>query len=54
MLDKNRPYDWYGNTVSTLLERGRNIWGHTVNFRSSKKSYLGQAGEERPGRLADL
>ena len=21
MLDKNRPYDWYGNTVSTLLER---------------------------------
>ena len=38
MLDKNRPYDWYGNTVSTLLERPEYM-GHTVNFRSSKKSY---------------
>ena len=37
-LDKNRPYDWYGNTVSTLLERPEYM-GHTVNFRSSKKSY---------------
>ena len=32
------PYDWYGNTVSTLLERPEYM-GHTVNFRSSKKSY---------------
>ena len=40
MLDKNRPYDWYGNTVSTLLERPEYM-GHTVNFRSSKKSYRG-------------
>ena len=37
-LDKNRPYDWYGNTVSTMLERPEYM-GHTVNFRSSKKSY---------------
>ena len=37
-LDKNRPYDWYGNTVSTILERPEYM-GHTVNFRSSKKSY---------------
>ena len=38
MLDKNRPYDWYGFTVSSMLTKPEYM-GHTVNFRSSKKSY---------------
>ena len=47
MLDKNRPYDWYGNTVSTLLERPEYM-GHTVNFRSSKKSYRDKRVKNAP------
>ena len=38
MLDKNRPYDWYGFTVSSMLAKPEYM-GHTVTFRSSKKSY---------------
>ena len=47
MLDKNRPYDWYGNTVSTLLERPEYM-GHTVNFRPSKKSYRDKRVKNAP------
>ena len=36
--DMSRPYDWYGNTVSTMLTKPEYM-GHTVNFRTSKKSY---------------
>ena len=36
--DTSRPYDWYGFTVSSMLEKPEYM-GHTVNFRSSKKSY---------------
>ena len=36
--DRTRPYDWYGNTVSTMLSKPEYM-GHTVNFRSHKKSY---------------
>lgn len=46
-LDKNRPYDWYGNTVSTILERPEYM-GHTVNFRSSKKSYRDKRVKNAP------
>ena len=46
-LDKNRPYDWYGNTVSTMLERPEYM-GHTVNFRSSKKSYRDKRVKNAP------
>ena len=46
-LDKNRPYDWYGNTVSTMLERSEYM-GHTVNFRSSKKSYRDKRVKNAP------
>ena len=46
-LDKNRPYDWYGNTVSTMLERPEYM-GYTVNFRSSKKSYRDKRVKNAP------
>lgn len=37
-LDKNRPYDWYGFTVGSILSKPEYM-GHTVNFRTTKKSY---------------
>lgn len=37
-VDTSRPYDWYGFTVSSMLTK-LEYMGHTVNFRSSKKSY---------------
>ena len=37
-MDTSRPYDWYGFTVSSMLTKPEYM-GHTVNFRSSKKSY---------------
>ena len=37
-VDTSRPYDWYGFTVSSMLTKPEHM-GHTVNFRSSKKSY---------------
>ena len=36
--DMTRPYDWYGNSVNVLLSKPEYM-GHTVNFRTSKKSY---------------
>ena len=38
VTDMSRPHDWYGNTVSEILGRPEYM-GHTVNFRTSKKSY---------------
>lgn len=35
--DMTRPYDWYGNSVNVLLSKPEYM-GHTVNFRTSKKS----------------
>lgn len=37
-LEKLRPHDWYGYTVSLILAKPEYM-GHTVNFRTSKKSY---------------
>ena len=37
-VDTSRSYDWYGFTVSSMLTKPEYM-GHTVNFRSSKKSY---------------
>lgn len=37
-LDMTRPYDWYGQTVTSILSKPEYM-GHTVNFRSSKKHY---------------
>ena len=36
--DMARPYDWYGNSVNVFLSKPEYM-GHTVNFRTSKKSY---------------
>ena len=33
----SRPYDWYGFTVGEILAKPEYM-GHTVNFRTSKKS----------------
>lgn len=37
-MDMSRPNDWYGSTVSNILSKPEYM-GHTVNFRSSKKTY---------------
>ena len=36
--DLSRPYDWYGETVKEILRKPEYM-GHTVNFRTVKKSY---------------
>ena len=38
VTDLSRPHDWYGNTVNEILGRPEYM-GHTVNFRTSSKSY---------------
>ena len=45
--DMSRPYDWYGNTVSTMLTKPEYM-GHTVNFRTSKKSYRDKRVKNAP------
>ena len=37
-VDMTRPYDWNGNTVGIMLTKPEYL-GHTVNFRTSQKSY---------------
>ena len=37
-IEQLRPHDWYGDTVLNILGKPEYL-GHTVNFRSSKKSY---------------
>ena len=37
-VDMTRPYDWNGNTVGIILAKPEYL-GHTVNFRTSQKSY---------------
>ena len=36
--DMNRPYTWTASTISDLVRKPEYM-GHTVNFRTSKKSY---------------
>ena len=36
--DPDRPYDWYGQSVVNILTRPEYL-GHTVNFRTNKRSY---------------
>lgn len=36
--DMNRPYDWSGRTVTSILSKPEYM-GHTVNFRTHKESY---------------
>ena len=37
-IEQLRPHDWYGETVRSILKKPEYA-GHTVNFRSSRKSY---------------
>ncbi len=37
-IDQLRPHDWYGETVKAILAKPEYM-GHTVNFRTSKKSF---------------
>ncbi|MBR4192804.1 MAG: DUF4368 domain-containing protein [Oscillospiraceae bacterium] len=37
-IDPDRPYDWYGQSVMNILTRPEYM-GHTVNFRTNKRSY---------------
>ena len=37
-IDPTRPYDWYGSAVINILEKPEYM-GHTVNFRTHKRSY---------------
>ena len=46
-VDESRPYDWYGETVKSILARPEYM-GHTVNFRSSKKSYKDKRIQNAP------
>ena len=47
ITDMSRPYDWYGNTVSTIIAKPEYM-GHTVNFRTSKKSYKDKRVKNAP------
>ena len=46
-VDLDRPHDWYGETVAVILSRPEYL-GHTVNFRSSKKSYKDKRTQNAP------
>ena len=46
-MEDARPYDWYGETIKTILARPEYM-GHTVNFRTSKKSYKEKAVRNAP------
>ena len=45
--DMSRPYDWYGGTVNMILTRPEYM-GHTVNFRTSKKSWKDKRVKNSP------
>jgi site-specific DNA recombinase len=46
-LEKAEPYNWYGNTVCTILSKPEYM-GHTVNFRSHKESYKDKRAVRHP------
>ena len=46
-IEKLRPHDWYGFTVSEILGKPEYL-GHTVNFRSTKKSYKDKRMKNEP------
>ena len=45
--DMTRPYDWAPISISGMLSRAEYA-GHTVNFRSTKKSYKDKSSVVRP------
>lgn len=46
-VDMTRPYDWNGNTVGIMLTKPEYL-GHTVNFRTSQKSYKDKRVKNSP------
>ena len=46
-IDATRPHDWYGFTVGEILAKPEYM-GHTVNFRTSKKSYKDKRVKNAP------
>ena len=46
-IEKLRPHDWYGFTVGEILGKPEYM-GHTVNFRSTKKSYKDKRMQNDP------
>ncbi len=46
-VDMTRPYDWNGNTVGIILAKPEYL-GHTVNFRTSQKSYKDKRVKNAP------
>ena len=50
-VDQLRPHDWYGETVRSILKKPEYA-GHTVNFRSSKKSYKDKQVKNDPKEWA--
>ena len=46
-VDLSRPYDWCATTVGNILSKPEYM-GHTVNFRSYKKSYKDKRGIIKP------
>ena len=46
-VDMTRPYDWNGNTVGIILAKPEYL-GHTVNFRTSQKSYKDKRVKNSP------
>jgi len=45
--DMSQPYHWYSTTVGNILSKPEYM-GHTVNFRSYKKSYKDKRGIIKP------
>lgn len=42
------PYGWNASTVAHILERWREYLGHTVNFKTTKKSYKSKKKIQNP------
>lgn len=43
------PYGWNASTVAHILDRWREYLGHTVNFKTTKKSYKSKKKIQNPG-----
>ena len=44
------PYDWDATTVANIMDRWREYLGHTVNFKTRKKSYKSKKVINNPER----
>ena len=42
------PYGWNASTVAHILDRWREYLGHTVNFKTTKKSYKSKKKNQKP------